>query len=490
MRLDVLAIVASLFLATNFGEPSYAAIANLKLKGTCPWKKFADVLIATLGERVTEPKSLSRDQAQVDLDCLKLLFAKQYIAEFEYQQDGIDLIKELDVLSAGLPLNINSLDLLQKIIELHRSAYDAHLNYSIHTQRGAIRKALGFRFLYYTPLAFSKASKGYRGIDDPELIVTGCDAASMEKSLAIDGRTVQYHIVAGRLDTLPPQNPITSVKCNTLSGNVVVLPLRPWLPHKFGPAHEVFHFKLEDNILYVRVPPTGHGVTPTQRQLLDLLGETANEYPIIFDLRGNTGGDNSFAIELGLALRASNQKNPKISIRTKDGPLAKIALANSSFIQWKELMNDIPELADQAKKAYDSYFSELLNMETEGVSLAEMDLLETESNGSPGQRLRHYSKPIIILVDKLCGSSCEFLVDTLIDLPSTELIGTHTAGAVRFGNVGHFLLPNSRIETYFGSRSFGFASKPQEGIGFKPDYYVLEGLDSLVVARNRLKSNQ
>lgn len=81
-----------------------------------------------------------------------------------------------------------------------------------------------------------------------------------------------------------------------------------------------------------------------------------------------------------------------------------------------------------------------------------------------------WSKPIVLVVDKMCHSSCESMIEVLGDLPNTIIIGTHSGGTLRFGNVGATALPNSKILVCSGWTSFDYLGGVPEGLGYEPTY--------------------
>ena len=54
-------------------------------------------------------------------------------------------------------------------------------------------------------------------------------------------------------------------------------------------------------------------------------------------------------------------------------------------------------------------------------------------------------KPIYILIDSVCGSSCESTVDFFEYNPLVKTVGENTAGYIHFGNNGNVFLKNSGV---------------------------------------------
>ena len=96
-------------------------------------------------------------------------------------------------------------------------------------------------------------------------------------------------------------------------------------------------------------------------------------------------------------------------------------------------------------------------------------------------------KPVVILVDRDCGSSCELTVEALQGRPGILVVGQATAGAVHFREVGRVLLPHSHIVVNLGTKFVKYDDgRFIEKMGYKPDIELQNGQDALFEGLNRL----
>lgn len=80
--------------------------------------------------------------------------------------------------------------------------------------------------------------------------------------------------------------------------------------------------------------------------------------------------------------------------------------------------------------------------------------------------------PIIVLVDDMCGSSGESMLNFLRELDNVLVVGSNSSGYQICGNVMSFRLPRSGIYFSFGA-SFGlsFTTENVDFKGYEPDVW-------------------
>ena len=89
------------------------------------------------------------------------------------------------------------------------------------------------------------------------------------------------------------------------------------------------------------------------------------------------------------------------------------------------------------------------------------------------------------MVDTACASACDEIIHQLQPLESVYVIGTHSKGALHFGNVGSLVLPHSKIIVNSGWSILKPQNDAPEGLGYSPDIYVYED-DGLEAAKKLL----
>ncbi len=104
-------------------------------------------------------------------------------------------------------------------------------------------------------------------------------------------------------------------------------------------------------------------------------------------------------------------------------------------------------------------------------------------NGAPEPWVTHYLPPIpsiandnqlvVVLMDKGTASSGESFIGYLRQLKNVVFIGENSGGIGQFGELARFVLPNTGLSVYFGTKLFfppDFSLT--EGIGYLPDLWV------------------
>jgi C-terminal processing protease CtpA/Prc len=164
--------------------------------------------------------------------------------------------------------------------------------------------------------------------------------------------------------------------------------------------------------------------------------------PVIFDLRSNGGGDDTFGYRLSALFHKSKRDfdfpNPyekQITSQTPETQVLKVNVAK----YW--LRGKISE-----KEPLENYLRE-----------QESELEKLLANSLPEQKVSYNDKvpndwafsghgnPIYILIDENCYSSCESTVDTFEYNPNVKKVGRSTGGMIHFGNVSPAFLKHSKL---------------------------------------------
>jgi len=101
--------------------------------------------------------------------------------------------------------------------------------------------------------------------------------------------------------------------------------------------------------------------------------------------------------------------------------------------------------------------------------------------GNPSEPVKrvHALKPVFILQDRGCASSCESSIDFFEYVDHVKRVGENTAGFVHFGNMGFTMLPISVIQVNIASTFNTYRDgRFIEMTGIKPDIAVPAGEDA------------
>jgi hypothetical protein len=239
-------------------------------------------------------------------------------------------------------------------------------------------------------------------------------------------------------------------------------------------------------ILYisiVRFPPSQSeiwkGFLETVRR------QKKNADAIVFDLRGNSGGDDTKGMELAEILFGNPIEHPiKIQYRSQVPDTLALFLnrLNLDIIDMKydklEIPNYLKEDFKYAKKQYELAVDKKIPLEF---------IRTNKGKGSRLTPITGFKKPIYILMDRSCGSSCEFTIAAFEWNKYVKRVGENTSGTFHFSNAGLALLPNSKFRIWVPTQfSEYFDKRFIERIGFSPDIRVPKGQDAYVAVKKLL----
>lgn len=455
----------------------------------CPWTSYRDILMTRTEDFLGSQKILSKDEMLTDLDCLRLLFKYQYAGTEVYASRGIDLLERLSTLEKNLQDNVATDDFMKSLFALHQDAGDRHFGYYFYN---TFTDSKGLRHKAFVPgyidLALWKNHDGYvpAGVLRPGMEMISCDQMTVQKVLDDKGR-VNKLMWFGHFEGVLPK----TVSCILKNGQKKRFFLTAVVPNKLDPSLDEFHFEiLPEGYIYVRIP---HYYFPgqipqTHLDFLSFLESLKQDLPVIIDLRGGGGGDPMFAWEVARRFITKNEKIPPVTGTTMESSLSFAGLASLLFEYWKlsELRNEMEDAA-RFEAGYKK-FSQLADDVESLNGFKHVNVLKEPYPDLNGVREAEYTKPIIVLIDKDCGSACEGIPVALRRHPKAVFMGSNTGGYIRFGSPGNFRLPNSQVVFYGGYFALDAPDHPEEFIGYAPKLYHF-GQDTLQAAKRYLNRN-
>jgi hypothetical protein len=204
---------------------------------------------------------------------------------------------------------------------------------------------------------------------------------------------------------------------------------------------------------------------------------------LIVDLRGNGGGDDTRGYQLATALLGAEVPPAYRQVFVRQTPEAITLQLNWLALMMLQAARD----PDGTPPHVPSYFVELKRTQLEvleGKTPAEVTKTHAERAAPTALA---FDKPIMVLVDSRCGSSCESSAEALRAHPRTRLVGERTAGYIHFGNGGVLVLPGSQVLVYLPTKYNAYADGAfYDKVGFTPDVEVPAGADPHAVALEQL----
>jgi hypothetical protein len=211
----------------------------------------------------------------------------------------------------------------------------------------------------------------------------------------------------------------------------------------------------------------------------------------ILDLRGNGGGDDTTGLQLAWIFHGKNYRYPLAIQHERKTPETQALYANMFAYRIAKNIIENKKTDEFVLKRYSDRkekFEKSLKENTNGYSGEDQSVYEF--SGKMKYRPEPFNKPVFILMDQRCASSCESTIDAFESYPQVKRVGENTAGYIHFGNVSPVILPNSKILVQIGTHYGEYADhRFIEKVGIKPDITLNAGGDALVSTIDFLKQN-
>ncbi len=243
------------------------------------------------------------------------------------------------------------------------------------------------------------------------------------------------------------------------------------------------------NILYISITRFPNYKNKIWNNFIDSVAKDLKKSnAIILDLRGNTGGDDQMGISLAELLFGHPIEHPIKRQYRSQTPETFALKVNTQKVYIKNIQMDeekVPTDIEQELIYQEENFKKALNNE--------ISPLYTRTDKGTGSRLdpiTGFKKPIYILMDSECGSSCEFTIAAFEWHPYVKRVGENTRGTFHFSNAAIAVLPNSKFKVMIPTQhSEYFDKRFIERVGFSPDIKVESGKDALDITENLIKSS-
>lgn len=231
----------------------------------------------------------------------------------------------------------------------------------------------------------------------------------------------------------------SALRCGTRT--IALTPAAQTAPPSQKPVYQ----SLGNGIAYLRLPTFTDANNEALRDVLSKVTNLGKERLVIFDLRGNDGGNapseiltNWFAesaIEIAQALSQTGTNS---------------CFTNGLFFGLQQQLTAglKPPVSGGLQQALQGVVDALKGSATPDCSVQPRE--RSADRTLRDHRFAEHSQQqgqtrIVALVDGGCGSDCEYMTYILAGLPGTVIAGTSTYGVMGFTQPGYFVLPHSRI---------------------------------------------
>ena len=217
------------------------------------------------------------------------------------------------------------------------------------------------------------------------------------------------------------------------------------IPQVPAPSQKPAYTSLGDGIAYLRLPTFTDANDDALRTVLSHVAGLGKERLVIFDLRGNDGGNVPSDV---LANWFAESAIENAAATSQSGTTSCFTTALSFGLQQQLAARLKPPVSSGLQQALQQIADTLKGRSTPGCSVqpwdkrADRDLRDHRFSVQPQQTGQ---TRVIALVDAGCGSDCEYMTYILAGLPDTVIAGESTYGVMGFSQPGYFVLPYSRV---------------------------------------------
>lgn len=450
------------------------AVLLLALGGLCNGVKAADLdhsfLLTKEEISLRAPKNITKAQAAQDSGQLEKILRGGYSAWAVLKKRDANaekVFKDMQGRVQALPDPVDTTLLLHTLKEALTPFRDTHLSLAILREDGT--KLSEHPTVHSAAYTFSPpAEAGWT--------LTECNGApySALRSSFVEQEKNSVKTAARPvlLSTVPVKEIVCTVRKSGLKKTVPVSVRR--LKYD-DPAPAMFSLANEE-IPVLRLGTLDLGRPDILEKYVRSASVLKDSRSFVLDIRGNSGGS-SVPVDNWLeTLSSRDGLNPGKQNIYGQFLLSRASLEGqlNAFVEFKE--------DDVRSSQIDSYLrSKLLELDNKpdkkpmflpteeifGPLIKEMQI-------SSEKGVRPFRGYVVILADSGCASSCEDLIANLKDRLKTPVIvvGENTGGFVTYGDIGLFVLPNSRIRMRLASTYFAERQGFEEGQGFLPDFWI------------------
>jgi hypothetical protein len=204
--------------------------------------------------------------------------------------------------------------------------------------------------------------------------------------------------------------------------------------------------------------------SPEDRRMLEQLAKDYDEHRrnpvIVFDFRGNGGGDDGYVSDWIRRAKRGTWPAPYTEVQVVGGrkPCGDWNAAIIDQILYKR----VDDTAARAER--DALRAALVTSPNDPVIVS--DAASSESHATAP-----YAGRIFVLVDHASASSAESAPDLLRIALGATIVGERTGGYAEFGNVRPYVMPRTGVTWVLASKRNYYGS-PHDGVGLAVDLYL------------------
>jgi hypothetical protein len=212
-----------------------------------------------------------------------------------------------------------------------------------------------------------------------------------------------------------------------------------------APSQTPVYTLLADGIAYLRLPTFTDANNEALRTVLSKASGLGKEKLVIFDLRGNDGGNAPSDILTNWFAESAVEI---ASGMTQTGTTSCFTNGLQFGLQQQLVQRLTPPVSAGLQQALQQLVDTL-----KGTATPDCAVQPQVKTSDRSLRDHHFTvhaqqadqTRVVALVDGGCGSDCEYMTYILAGLPDTVIAGTSTYGVMGFTQPGYFVLPHSHV---------------------------------------------
>lgn len=457
------------------------------------WSTFRDLVMTPAQCKAPPRATVTRTEALADASVVERIVRRGWAGYETMTRTGADFDAVFAALArwiAEAPEPIAVSEFHERLVLALRPAGDNHMAFFEYGEKGHTnRKSVGRSYLAYT--ADLPVSAGVNADLSDATVVSGPHKGAQVLDCAgraprfvlhptiLGGTTSADPLRMGARPIVVAEAPPAPLRCRlrprgaSVTATVSVdfdwrrLRVKGTRAQSAAPAPA---FDRRDGLVPVLTVRTFWTAKETELAAFVATGEKLRDAKaIVIDVRGNTGGSDTYAKDWLAQL--TNQELKGSVVDRLDSDVTRQGIVNENTCAIAEGIDDATALRETNERL--EYGRRVVN-EAEAAD-APLRAWKSRTVATKGRAPTPFTAPLVTLVDKGCASACESFVSHARQLSDSVVVGENTGGVGIFGEVLVYRLPKSGLGMSAGMKYFhdpDSARAIPEGRGLSPDYWL------------------
>lgn len=278
-----------------------------------------------------------------------------------------------------------------------------------------------------------------------------------------------------KIDIILSKNKLSVIECKTTDGKLRKIKTKPIIENGLN-KNEIFEEKeISKETYYIAI----HSFDPSHPNEMHAFIDSSNNaikyQNIIFDIRNNTGGDDSIFTQWLINVTSGSYYYPSmIEVKSLASTILDYNKEYQRLAEMKENTTDKNEIEKQKRRLMELDKIIKKYIDKKQYFISENKYSNDQSRIKVNLGKNKYEGNIFILVNEWSYSASELIAYIAKQFSNIKTVGTNTAGMNSFGNVSPVILPNSRLIYNLPTKVFYYNETKTlaEGKGIYPKIWV------------------